>query len=394
MPYSNNPRIELTGQSQILEERLVPITRELNESPLMVNRNTWWINTVAASETANFWIDHCRHLAKDSSFRPNSVAECRKFLFTDWGREVRKTDKDGLLELANQGNSLAAGIISARSSISRWSQLKKWRPYAELGLVQAKWDSLGTPQGRYTSDNPCLNNRIVPIRETIEADPGFSFLSLDLKAAEYVVWASISGDPVLGKLFREGRDVHAEMATAVQKSVPSWDLRGEEPRAAGKTLNFALLYQMQPYTLSMRLGCSTETATKIINSYYRRAPVAAEFIRKTLDDAKANGYVTTYFGRKRYCPEYQNGATDREIHEIEKTCWNQVVAGTAAELPKKRQILAWEELRRVGFGPDRVRLVFKQLRRGGIHGAERRTGGGGDLNHPSCPITDIMLTKK
>jgi DNA polymerase-1 len=249
--------------------------------------------------------------------------------------------------------------MEARSALTKYGQLKAWRPFADMGRVQATWDSLGTPHGRYTSDGPCLNNRIPPIRETIEADPGYSFLSLDLGQAELVSWASLSGDPELAKSFREEKDFHLETALSIKAAVPSWDLRDAELRDAGKTLNFAILYQMKASTLASKLGCSLEIAERIISAYYRRFPKATAYIRAVLAEAKVTGYVQTYFGRRRFCPEYQTSSKEREVHEVEKTIWNHVNCGSAAELLKKKQILAWEDLRKAGYGENDVRLVIQ-----------------------------------
>jgi DNA polymerase-1 len=366
MAYSNNAQIELTGQSAVLEERLVPITAELNEKPLRVNKKTWQTNLEAAEEDAGCLIDYCRLLIGGDDFRPNSVADCARVLFADRGLKPKKVskksgkplaDKDTLTELANEGDKLAEIIVEARSAISRRSQLKAWKPYAEMGKVHSSWDSLGTPHGRYTSDAPCLCNRILPIRESIEPDPGYSFLSLDLSQAEYVTWASLSGDLVLGEAFLQGRDFHLEMARAIRELVPTWDLRGKEERDAGKTLNFAILYQMLPTTLARKLGCSVEIATQIIHAYYGRAETAANYIKRALRAGRKNGYVATYFGRRRYCPEYLNSNGD--THEIEKTLWNHINAGSAAEFLKWKQVHVWEALRKAHFTKDDVRLSLQ-----------------------------------
>ena len=157
MPYSNGARIELTRESVELERRLIPITAEMNEHPLRVNTLTWVINREAAEESAHFLIDFCCYFADDEDFRPNSPRDCGRVLFTYRGikppRLSKKsglplTDKDVLSELANRGDNLAPVIIDARSAITRWGQLKAWRPYAEEGFVQTKWDSLGCPHGR------------------------------------------------------------------------------------------------------------------------------------------------------------------------------------------------------------------------------------------------------
>ena len=162
-----------------LERRLRSHHRRDQAAPLRVNPLTWVINREAAEENAHFLIDYARYLANDDWFRPNSTRDCGAVLFTNQGRVATKvskksglplTDKDTLAELASKGDPLAPVIIDARSAICRWGQLKAWAPYAKAGFVLSKWDSLGCPHGRYTSDDPCLNDRIVPIRETIEAD--------------------------------------------------------------------------------------------------------------------------------------------------------------------------------------------------------------------------------
>jgi DNA polymerase I len=216
---------------------------------------------------------------------------------------------------------------------------------------------MGTPHGRYTSDSPCLNNRIPFIRETIEPVPGHSFLSMDLGQAEYCTWASLSGDEVLGHAFRTGRDFHTDMALRIKTQVPQWN--PEDLRAGGKLVNFSILYQMTPFALARKLGCSSETATAIIDAYYSRVPVAAMYIQDVLARAEELGFVETFFGRRRYCPEYKLTINKREQHEIEKSLWSHVNAGSAAEVTKQKQLRVWETLRRIGLTTDHVRLVIQ-----------------------------------
>jgi DNA polymerase-1 len=365
MPYGQNARIELHGLSLLLEQRLKPITEEMNSWPLRVNKETWLTNAATAAETTHCLTEYCRQLSGDNLFRPHSPKDCGRALFTAKGITPTKvskksgtpsTEKSILTELANGGNTLAEAIILARSSITQYSQLKAWAQYADAGQVQCFWNSMGQPHGRYSSDTPNLTNRIPPIRETIEPPPNYSFLSLDLSQAELVSWASLSGDPAFSKLFRSGADIHLLTAVAVRKAVPTWDLRGQPERDAGKLLNFCILYQMQPHTLARKLNCSTEVASRIIKAYYARVPRAAAYIRQVLKDAKTNGYVETYFGRRRYCPEYQNPTGDREEHEIAKTLWSHCNSGTAAEYLKRKQVEVWEAIRQARLTPAEVRL--------------------------------------
>src|SRR5258708_9386093 len=151
------------------------------------------------------------------------------------------------------------------------------------------------------------------------------------------------------------------MVMAIRERVLGWDFRGQDPRAAGKTINFAILYQIQPHTLARMLGCSVGIANQIIEAYYSRVPTAAFFITSVLAAAKTRGYVETYYGRRRYCSELALKTTQRDIHEIEKTCWNHVNAGTAAEYLKFKQVFLWESLRREGLTSEHVKLSIQMF---------------------------------
>ena len=54
-----------------------------------------------------------------------------------------------------------------------------------------------------------------------------------------------------------------EMAQSIQRAIPKWQLK-DDLRQSGKTLNFAILYQMQEQTLARQLGCPLEMAGSII----------------------------------------------------------------------------------------------------------------------------------
>ena len=142
------------------------------------------------------------------------------------------------------------------------------------------------------------------------------------------------------------------MARDVQEMMSGWDLHGEDPRQAGKTLNFSILYRMQVHTLARKLACSTEVAGahRIQKAYFGRAETGCAISRRLLEKARRDGFVETFYGRHAICPELQDGTSEREQHEIEKTCWNHLNAGTAAELLKWKQVKkGWELLRKLNY---------------------------------------------
>lgn len=357
------PDVELPEDSNSfrIEEDLKPITEEMNKTSLVVNPETWTKNFKLAENLAIQLTEECVLMTGNETFRPNSTADCAEE-FAKRGREVRRTkggrvsiDKEVLKSFARAGDELATRVIHAREALTKLSQLKAWKPYALVGSVQTTWDSVGTPMGRYTSDSPNLQNRIVEIRETIEPPKGFTFLSIDLKQAEYRVWASMAKDPVLAAAFEGGREFHIEMAKEILESVPNLDTWGDDLKKFGKTTNFAILYGMQPNVLAAQLGTTTEIATRIIKAYEVRASVATEYKRRILEDAKKNERVATGFGRIRYCPGFRD-AVWPEVHEISKTAFHHNISGTAAELVKLKTVRTMRALRDAGYGFDDARI--------------------------------------
>lgn len=338
-------RIPAGTESYLMEKSLDPITERMNSTPLCVNKETYLKNlkkAVTELEEAN---QVCRDLSGNPAFRPNSPKDCAEEFQGKRGLPLGKksasgvpsVDKDVLQNLVNLGDPLAPKVMHAREIQSHVSQLQKWAPYADAGSVQCKWDQYGQPHGRYTSEEPNLQNRVVEIRETVEPKPGYTFLSTDWGMAEYVVWASLSKDAYLGSIFQSGRDLHQEMGEDLLKMNPGLVTQDVSPRKFGKTNNFALLYRMLPYTLAKSLGVSTQEAEKLMKSYHDKAPVASVYSDQVLAKAAREGYVETAFGRRLYC---QGLATLKggALHQLQKTVWHHHNAGTAAEMLKLKMV--------------------------------------------------------
>lgn len=350
-----------------LERELEPWTAEMNTTALKVNKETWQRNTTAAQREVDRLFEECRAKAGWAEFRPNAPADCIELFIVRRGlppqRVNNKTgqpamDKETLTAFQAMGDDLAGKVIEAREARSKLSQLESWEEYANAGTVQAKWNQLGTPHGRYSCDSPNLQNRIVEIRETIEAPPGFKFVSLDLGQAEYVTWASLSKDPTLTAAFGEGKDFHTQMFEEIHAEAPDVDLHEPSSRAAGKTINFALLYLMQPFVLAKRTGTTQEQAKRIIAAYERRAPVAVKYKDAVIKEIQRTGQASTHFGRTRYMPEIKR-ATGAKLHELTKTMWHHHNAGTAAEILKIKQLKTMKAVRREGFDANTVRMALQ-----------------------------------
>lgn len=348
--------------SQKIDTALQPITDRMNQTPLRVNARTWMENTRLQEAEVERLTGICRQTCGSPKFRPNASADCIAE-FKKLGIELtRETPKGGIqcdkevLESIQDRHPLVGQVMDARNAMAILSQLKKWKEFADAGLVQCVWDQNGTPMGRYTSQGPNLQNRVVPIRETIESQEGWSFLSMDLGAAEYVTWAALSGDPEMSRCFKEGQDVHQMMGEAVLAANPTLDLHGETVRQFGKTINFAILYKMRPATLAQKLGVTFETAVEIQEAYFVKAAVAHQYEIDYLDTARETGQTTTKFGRRRDMPILYLGKRG-ELADAEKTAWHHHICGTTAEVLKLKTIKTMVVLSKAGFGSDVVVCV-------------------------------------
>lgn len=348
-----------------IETACNPTTDELNHTPLVVNQATWERNKATTEKTFTDLLAKCHQLA-GKTFRPNSPADVAQLLFEDLKLPVQRvnkktgqasTDEDTLQALDAMGHKIAGAILDARSARSTLSQLEAWAPYAQAGSVQAKWNQQGTPMGRYSCEDPNLQSRVLEIRETVEAPSGWKLTSCDLGQGEYVSWASLSGDEVLGQAFKDGTDFHRRMYAEVRGAAPGVDLHNPDPRQAGKTINFALLYLMQPFVLAKRLGITTKQAQELIDGYAKRAPKAIDYREKILAEAVENGTISTKFGRLRHLPALRF-ASGPALHEVRKTAWHHHNSGTAAELLKIKQVKVHKALAKAGLS-DKARFVLQ-----------------------------------
>lgn len=360
-----NVVIPKDSPSYLLEKALEPITEGMNRSPLSVNAETYERNKAEVEAEAQRLVSLCREKANVPGFRPNSSKDCYAEFAIHRRLGVRTTkggtpsyDEAVLRSYQNKGDDLAGLVMEARSALNKSSQMKSWAQYVSAGTVQTEWNQYGTPHGRYTAENPNLQNRIVEIRETVEPpEADHVFLSFDWGMAEYVTFASLSKDASLGAIFASGKDLHAEMAEKILRANPKIDLHGTPERKAGKTVNFAILYLMKSWTLAEALGVEESIAQGVKDSYSAIAPEAmfyqAEFIKK----AVRSGMTSTAFGRVRKMPELRN-ASGGALHALVKTAWHHHNAGTAAELLKVKMVELVKAIQDAGVSKKDAYIAF------------------------------------
>ncbi|MEM9882275.1 MAG: DNA polymerase I [Planctomycetota bacterium] len=204
--------------------------------------------------------------------------------------------------------------------------------------VHASFHQTGAATGRLSSSNPNLQN--IPIRTEVGrqirrafvAAPGSVLVSADYSQIELRMLAHLSDDPALIEAFRGDQDIHTAVAAQVFTVAPE-DVTGEQ-RGHAKTINFGIIYGVTPFGLARRIeGLDLDGATKLIDDYKTTYAGIDRFLAACVEQATAEGYVTTILGRRR--PIEQVQARNPQQRALgERLAINSVVQGSAADLIK------------------------------------------------------------
>ncbi|MEM7147476.1 MAG: DNA polymerase I [Verrucomicrobiota bacterium] len=210
--------------------------------------------------------------------------------------------------------------------------------YPETGRVHTTFFQLMTATGRLASANPNLQN--IPIRSEqgreirkafVARDEGHLILSADYSQIELRVMAELSQDEAMLEAFGEGLDIHT--ATAARVYGTELDDVLPEMRRNAKMVNFGIIYGISAFGLSQRLGIARGEAAQIIEEYFKQYSGVKAYMERCVEEARANGYVETITGRRRYLRDIDSrNANIRSA--AERTAINTPIQGTAADMIK------------------------------------------------------------
>lgn len=205
--------------------------------------------------------------------------------------------------------------------------------------------------GRLSSTNPNLQN--IPIRtelgrgirQAFIAEKGNVLVSADYSQFELRLAAILAGDKDLINDFNNDVDVHTKTASDVY-DIPFDEVTKDQRRAA-KVINFGVLYGMSPHGLAAATGMSFSSAKQFIDQYFElRAPIR-QYINDTLDKARKDGYVETFYGRRRPTPDiHSSNFIVRQA--AQRAAANMPIQGTEADLMKRAMIQVDKKLQGKG----------------------------------------------
>lgn len=184
--------------------------------------------------------------------------------------------------------------------------------------VHGKFNQYGADTGRFSSDNPNLQNipsRNKDIRPMFKATDGYVMMSADYSQQEPKVMARMCNDEKMLSAARNGRDLYAEIAAMSFNTTydnclefnqdGSTNKEGKERRSQAKSILLGVLYGRGVPSIAEQLGTSVEKAQAIKDSVFKGFPAIEKFESDSLDMCRDFGYVTTLWGRKRRLPDLQ-----------------------------------------------------------------------------------------
>ncbi len=308
-------------------------------------------------------------------FNINSPQQLGEVLFDKMGLPAGKKTKTGQYSTAE---SVLAGLAESYEMpnlILEYRALSKLKSTyvdalpklinEETGRVHTDFNQSVAATGRLSSSNPNLQNipirteRGREIRKAFVAEEGCKLLSADYSQVELRVIAAIAEDQQMIEAFENDEDIHSRTAKEIF-GLNSIDEVDSNHRRKAKQVNFGIPYGVSAYGLATRLNISNEEGREMIDQYFERFPAVLDYINKTKQFAKENGYVKTLMGRRRYIPEI-NSSNWNVRSFAERTAINMPIQGTAADIIKRAMINIQKYIEEHDLGTRMLLQVHDEL---------------------------------
>jgi DNA polymerase-1 len=235
----------------------------------------------------------------------------------------------------------------------------------ENGRIHSSFNQTVTATGRLSSSEPNLQN--IPIRTElgrrmrqyfIPKNEDYVLVDADYSQIELRLLAAISGDENMIAAFASGEDIHTVTASQVF-GVPVEGVTSELRKQA-KAVNFGIVYGIGAYSLSQDLGVPKYEADRYIKSYLAKYPQVSSYLDDIVESAKAEGFVTTIFGRRRYIPELASPKKNLQAFGA-RVAMNSPIQGAAADIIKIAMIRVDKALRESGMDASLILQVHDEL---------------------------------
>ena len=108
-------------------------------------------------------------------------------------------------------------------------------------------------------------------------------------------------------------------------------------RRLAKVINFGIIYGISAFGLAKELAIPPSVAQAYIANYFQKYHGVRDYIERSLEVAREQGYVTTLMNRRRYLPDIDS--SNRSVRQFaERIAINAPIQGSAADLIKVAMI--------------------------------------------------------
>jgi DNA polymerase-1 len=314
------------------------------------------------------------HAAAGRAFNLGSTRQLAELLFGELKLPVLKKTASGAASTDEEVLAKLAEDYPLPRLVLQWRGLSKLKStytdklprmiHPVTGRVHTSYSQAVAVTGRLASNDPNLQN--IPIRtaegrrirEAFIAPAGYRILSADYSQIELRIMAHISGDSGLLGAFARGEDVHR--ATAAEVFGISVEEVSAEQRRYAKVINFGLIYGMSAFGLASNLNIERQQARSYMDRYFARYPGVLEYMERTRQSARQQGYVETVFGRRLWLAEI-NSPNGPRRQAAERAAINAPMQGTAADLIKMAMIVVDRRLREAAMASRLIMQVHDEL---------------------------------
>ena len=196
------------------------------------------------------------------------------------------------------------------------------------------------------------------IRNMFVASPGKVLVDADYSQIELRLLAHIADDETMIAAFRSGEDIHAVTASQVF-GVPLDEVTPLQ-RSHAKAVNFGIVYGISAFSLAQDIGVFQSEAKAYMDSYFAKYHGVRDYMKRIVEQAKADGYVTTLFGRRRDLPELRSSNFNLRSFG-ERVALNMPIQGTAADIIKLAMVNVYNRLKAEGLKSKLILQVHDEL---------------------------------
>ena len=232
------------------------------------------------------------------------------------------------------------------------------------GRIHTTFQNTVTATGRLSSTEPNLQN--IPVRKELGSEirrmfvprEGWVFIDADYSQIELRVLAHIANDKRMQDAFRSGEDFHRVTASQVF-NVPLEEVTSQM-RSNAKAVNFGIVYGISEFSLAQDIHVSRYEAKAYIDSYLSKYSGVRDYMQNIKDTARAEGYVSTLFGRRRAIPEIKSSNFNIRS-AAERIALNTPVQGTAADIIKLAMVRVFHALEQEALQARLILQVHDEL---------------------------------